>query len=128
LRHDARSEAFPTAGPGLLRASTAWSRASGSSLRSDHIPGEAEFDDDAQRGRKIQMKAEKIREMSVDELRSKEQELQKQLFQLRFQKSIGQLDSAGKIRDTRRDIARVKTVIKQRDIERARTQGAEAKR
>ena len=74
------------------------------------------------------MKAEKIREMSVDELRNKEQELQKQLFQLRFQKSIGQLDSAGKIRDTRRDIARVKTVIKQRDIERARTQGAEAKR
>src|SRR5437867_3765366 len=33
--------------PGLLRASTAWSRASGSSLRSDHTPGEAELDDDA---------------------------------------------------------------------------------
>jgi len=74
------------------------------------------------------MKPEQVREMSADELRSKERELQEQLFRLRFQKSIGQLDNAGKIRDTRRDIARVKTVIRQRDIERARTQGAEAKR
>jgi large subunit ribosomal protein L29 len=74
------------------------------------------------------MKPEQVREMSADELRSKERELQEQLFRLRFQKSIGQLDDAGKIRDTRRDIARVKTVIRQRDIERARTQGAEAKR
>ena len=74
------------------------------------------------------MKPEQIREMSADELRSRERELQEQLFRLRFQRSIGQLDDAGKIRDTRRDIARVKTVIRQRDIERARTQGAEAKR
>ena len=74
------------------------------------------------------MKAEKIREMSPDELRSKERELQEQLFRLRFQKSIGQLDDPGKIRDTRRDIARVKTIIRQQDIQRARTQGAEAKR
>ena len=74
------------------------------------------------------MKPDQTREMSADELRSKERELQEQLFRLRFQKSIGQLDDAGKIRDTRRDIARVKTVIRQHDIERARTQGAEAKR
>ena len=60
------------------------------------------------------MKAEKIREMSDDELRSKEKELQEQLFKLRFQKSIGQLDNALKIRETRRDIARVKTVLRQR--------------
>ena len=52
------------------------------------------------------MKPDKIREMSPDELRGKERELQEQLFRLRFQKSIGQLDDAGKIRDTRRDIAR----------------------
>jgi large subunit ribosomal protein L29 len=70
------------------------------------------------------MRADKIREMSADELRSKERELQEQLFRLRFQKSIGQLDDAGKIRDTRRDIARVKTVIRHRDIERARAAGA----
>jgi large subunit ribosomal protein L29 len=59
------------------------------------------------------MKAEKLRELNTDELRGKERELQEQLFRLRFQKSLGQLDNALKIRETRRDIARVKTVIKQ---------------
>ena len=58
------------------------------------------------------MKADKLREMSADELRGKERELQEQLFRLRFQKSLGQLDNALKIRETRRDIARVKTVLR----------------
>ena len=58
-------------------------------------------------------RVEKLREMNADELRGKERELQEQLFRLRFQKSLGQLDNALKIRETRRDIARVKTVIKQ---------------
>ena len=60
------------------------------------------------------MKADKVREMSDDELRTKERELQEQLFRLRFQKNLGQLDNAIKIRETRRDIARVKTVIRQK--------------
>jgi large subunit ribosomal protein L29 len=60
------------------------------------------------------MKAEKLRELSADELKGKERELQEQLFRLRFQKSIGQLDNAMKIRDTRRDIARVKSVLRER--------------
>jgi large subunit ribosomal protein L29 len=60
------------------------------------------------------MKADKIREMSPEELQGKEKELHEQLFRLRFQKSIGQLDNALKIRETRRDIARVKTVLRQR--------------
>jgi large subunit ribosomal protein L29 len=60
------------------------------------------------------MKAEKLREMSADELRGKEKELQEQLFRLRFQKSLGQLDNALKIRETRRDIARVKTILRQK--------------
>ena len=60
------------------------------------------------------MKSQQVREMSEDELRGKEKELQEQLFKLRFQKSIGQLDNALKIRETRRDIARVKTVLRQR--------------
>ena len=60
------------------------------------------------------MKADKVREMSSDELTAKERELSEQLFKLRFQKSIGQLDNALKIRETRRDIARVKTVLRQR--------------
>ena len=60
------------------------------------------------------MKADKVREMSADELRTKERELQEQLFRLRFQKSRGQLDNGLKIRETRRDIARVKTTLRQR--------------
>jgi large subunit ribosomal protein L29 len=60
------------------------------------------------------VKPDKVREMSDDELRTKEKELQEQLFRLRFQKSLGQLDNASKIRDTRRDIARVKTVMRQK--------------
>jgi large subunit ribosomal protein L29 len=64
------------------------------------------------------MKAEQIREMSVDDLRGKEKELQEQLFKLRFQKSIGQLDNALKLRETRRDIARVKTVLKEKQVAR----------
>ena len=60
------------------------------------------------------MKAEQIREMSVDDLRGKERELQEQLFRLRFQRSLGQLDNALKIRETRRDIARVKTILRQK--------------
>jgi len=60
------------------------------------------------------VKADTVREMSADELRAREHELQEQLFRLRFQKSIGQLDNALKIRETRRDIARVKTVLRQK--------------
>jgi large subunit ribosomal protein L29 len=60
------------------------------------------------------VKAEAAREMSVEDLRGKERELSEQLFRLRFQRSIGQLDNALKIRETRRDIARVKTVIRQK--------------
>ncbi len=60
------------------------------------------------------MKADKVREMSSEELAAKERELSEQLFKLRFQKSIGQLDNALKIRETRRDIARVKTTLRQR--------------
>jgi large subunit ribosomal protein L29 len=64
------------------------------------------------------MKPEQIRELSVDDLRGKEKELQEQLFRLRFQKSIGQLDNALKLRETRRDIARVKTVLKEKQVAR----------
>ena len=60
------------------------------------------------------MKADKVREMSAEELHAKERELSEQLFKLRFQKSIGQLDNALRIRETRRDIARVKTVLRQK--------------
>jgi large subunit ribosomal protein L29 len=60
------------------------------------------------------MKPAKVREMGPEELRTKVIELQEQLFRLRVQKSIGQLDNAIKLRETRRDIARVKTVLKEK--------------
>ncbi len=60
------------------------------------------------------MKAEKIREMSEGELAGEEKKLQEQLFKLRLQKSLGQIDNALKIRETRRDIARVKTILGQK--------------
>ena len=69
------------------------------------------------------MKVDKVREMSADELVARERELQEQLFRLRFQKSIGQLDNALKIRETRRDIARVKTVLRQKRAQAAAEAG-----
>ena len=60
------------------------------------------------------MKVGQVRELSVEDLRGKERELREQLFRLRLQKSIGQLDNAVKIRETRRDIARVKTVLREK--------------
>jgi large subunit ribosomal protein L29 len=66
------------------------------------------------------VKPAKVREWSDDELQNKERELAEQLFKLRFQKAIGQLDNALKIRATRRDIARVKTVRKERQLAAAR--------
>ena len=69
------------------------------------------------------MKADKVREMSAEELSAKERELSEQLFKLRFQKSIGQLENALKIRETRRDIARVKTVLRQKRAQAAAEAG-----
>lgn len=60
------------------------------------------------------MKPDKVRELSVDDLKGKEKELQEQLFRLRLQKSVGQIDNALKLRETRRDIARVKTILKEK--------------
>ena len=64
------------------------------------------------------MKPAKVREMGLDELRTKERELLEQLFHLRVQKSLGQLDNAIKLRETRRDVARVKTVLKEKQVSR----------
>jgi len=64
------------------------------------------------------MKTSAVREMGVEELRHKQEELQEQLFRLRVQKSIGQLDNTMKLRQTRRDIARVRTILKQKQVSR----------
>jgi len=64
------------------------------------------------------MKPSKVREMGLEELRTRERELQEQLFRLRVQQSLGQLDNAIKLRETRRDIARVKTVLREKQVSR----------
>jgi large subunit ribosomal protein L29 len=60
------------------------------------------------------MKVEEIRELSVDVLREREKELDDQLFRLRIQKSMGQLEAPAKVRDVRRDLARVKTILREK--------------
>ena len=67
------------------------------------------------------MKPEKIRELSETDLVAKEKELGEQLMKLRFQKAIGQLDSGLKVRETRREIARVKTILKEKQAAPARS-------
>ncbi len=57
------------------------------------------------------MKMKELKELSADELAAKEIELRDQLFKLRFQKSLGQLDSPMKVKNVRRDIARIKTLL-----------------
>jgi len=64
------------------------------------------------------MKASAIREMGVEELQHQEAELREQLFRLRVQKSIGQLENTTKLKETRRDIARVVTILKQKQVSR----------
>jgi large subunit ribosomal protein L29 len=60
------------------------------------------------------MKVEEIRELGVDELRTREKELDDQLFRLRIQKSMGQLEAPAKVRGIRKDLARVKTVLREK--------------
>ena len=60
------------------------------------------------------MKAQEVREMGVDELRAREKELDDQLFRMRIQKSMGQLEAPGKMRDIRRERARILTILKEK--------------
>ena len=60
------------------------------------------------------MRATELREQTVEELEQKERDLAGQLFALRLQKVTGQLDNPTKIRDARRDMARVLTVLREK--------------
>ena len=60
------------------------------------------------------MKASELRELDPDTLQSKVKELDDQLFRMRIQKSMGQLEAPGKIRNGRRELARVQTVLQQK--------------
>ena len=62
------------------------------------------------------MKAKEVREMSVVELEAKLKDLKQELFNLRFQHATKQLDNPIRIADVKKDIARVKTIIREKEI------------
>ncbi|MBQ7171238.1 MAG: 50S ribosomal protein L29 [Clostridia bacterium] len=62
------------------------------------------------------MKATELKELSNEQLEAKLKELKDQLFTLRFQHSINQLDNPHKLVDVKRDIARVLTVMNQKNV------------
>jgi large subunit ribosomal protein L29 len=55
-----------------------------------------------------------LREKSVDELHTRERELSEQLFKLRFQRATGRMESPVKMRQVRREIARIKTLLNEK--------------
>lgn len=69
------------------------------------------------RWRTIQELKEGMRGGTVDEVRSKQREFSDQLFRLKFQFASGQTDTLAKIRELRKDIARVKTILRERESE-----------
>ncbi|MGD2126567.1 MAG: 50S ribosomal protein L29 [Desulfobacteraceae bacterium] len=62
------------------------------------------------------MKAKDLRDLSAEELREKERALSQEFFNLRFQKATGQLGNTAMIMKTKRDLARVKTVLRELKI------------
>jgi large subunit ribosomal protein L29 len=65
------------------------------------------------------MKASKLHEMSSDELTLKLKDLKQELFNLRFQSATGQLGNVMVINSTKKDIARVKTILRERELKAA---------
>ncbi len=62
-------------------------------------------------------KALDFRELGVDELRQRELDIEDQLFRMRIQKAMGQLEAPNKLRAVRREKARLKTVLRERELE-----------
>ena len=60
------------------------------------------------------MKVAEFRDLQVDELRQREKDMDDQLFRLRIQKSMGQLEAPAKVADVRRDLARIKTILREK--------------
>lgn len=60
------------------------------------------------------MKARELRDLSEEELKSKEEEVKDQLFKLKFQHTLGQLENAMKLKNLKRDIAKIKTILREK--------------
>ncbi|QBS37024.1 50S ribosomal protein L29 [Thermaerobacter sp. FW80] len=73
------------------------------------------------------MKARELRELSDEELAKKLRELKEELFNLRFQAATGQLDNPMRLRQVRRDIARVQTIQRERELAALRDTGSEGR-
>ena len=61
------------------------------------------------------MKIGEFRDLGADELKQREKDLADQLFRLRIQKSMGQLEAGGKMKSLRRDVARLKTALREKE-------------
>ena len=66
------------------------------------------------------MKAKEIRELTTTEIETNIKELKEELFNLRFQLATGQLDNTARIKEVRKTIARMKTTVREREIEEAK--------
>ena len=62
------------------------------------------------------MKASELRELSLEELEHKLSDMTQELFNLRFQRATDQLENATRLQQTRREIARIKTVLREQQI------------
>ena len=61
------------------------------------------------------MKIGEFRDLGADELKQREKDLDDQLFRMRIQKSMGQLEAVNKVKAVRRDLARLKTVLREKE-------------
>jgi len=60
------------------------------------------------------MKASEVRELTLDELRQRERDSTEELFNLKFQLATGQLENKMRVRQTKKDLARIKTIIREK--------------
>lgn len=66
------------------------------------------------------MKAKEIRDLTTSEIEENVKELKEELFNLRFQLATGQLENTARIKEVRKTIARMKTTVRERELEEAR--------
>ena len=62
------------------------------------------------------MKVAEVRDLGIDELQQRVKDYDEQLFRLRIQKSMGQLEAPAKVREVRRDLAKVKTILREKQV------------
>ncbi len=63
------------------------------------------------------MRVKEIRDLNIDELKGKEKKLSEELFRLRLRNATGQLNSPATVRNVRKDLARVKTVAREKETQ-----------